>query len=1409
MVDEVLDLGLSDPADLTTIPLMTEEQATELGLVDEGSGLNALLFDDDLGVVGLHSQCEDEDTLDLSVLGEPFRGLSAYEDAVRLGFQGTLAEWLLSLVGPESPNAAEARAAQAAAEAAALAAQAARDAALIGANDSQDGASAAAIARGEAEAYRDEAGLHATASLELRTQVETDALLAGTYRTQTSELLEAAELSTARAVLAEGAVIDMRDETRGFVEAASTSSQEASGYLDDARAEALAARDAQVDASASRDAAHGSAVASFNEAERAFALATDAAQYAEASQTSRLAADAALLQTGQHAQAVIDNTAIVIARADEAGEYAEAADAHRLAANTSAGAAQVSAENSAISETNADGSRVAAEAARQVAVDMATEAGDHAAAALQSEEQAAIYADESGTIYGVVASRVDTVEAQLAGTQGSQLQVRIGNEETARIDGDTALGQRTSVVESQAGGLLGATNGVFNFEQNGLFWRSASQYAPNHPSFNPPSSGTYPVVAGIGKVAQIDASASYQERSPNTALPLAPGRRLRCSARVRLIAGTLGSVGYLYNLPLTADYMQATGYSAHPIAFTAYNVWRLFELEFDSDVLIAGGGAYWRPMVAFTPSPGAIYQVQYIEWEDITKVDAATARIGVEETTRASQTSALALRSDTLEAQMANTQSSGLTARIDVVEQARIDGDAAIAGRTTVMEARSRGGSSLLVNSRFGSYPTAWGIPPSWQEWIGGTAGVRAIDAAGDFSFVLTGGAGANAGISQNSQAVAKQGDYVVIEATVYLASGALTGAGILLYVFNAAIATYEPFELVFSTTPDSTGVVPGAGIVGKTYSFSKLFKVTKADAAIYRVYAITHYSGFGSIAAANQLYWKQASIRPATSSEIELNQARGSTASLSARFTEEINARASADNAAATRVSTLEATRAGPTILHYNAGFDLYTNPVGTPDIWGPWAAEGTYSRTAGPNGGYSVVIPAAAGAPAGISQYSNIGTARPGNYYVIEADITLNSGALTGAGVYCVDAKADGTSLDNRRLSFALDPVNGGSAVGAGVAGTRYQFSKLFQSSADSGMSRHLIYAMSHWDGLEGSTASIAAANSITWHTCGVRPATASEIELQQARGASTSLAARITTEETARASADAANAARTTTLEATNRQGFSNQNPFFDDWAVGGSPKEWVLTTPANASKVGGIQRHPNAIRIASPGVGAQDFIQTASYYRGPPGYYVVSCSFTLNAGSLMGMALSFRGYDEGISTLLSASDNRLWELKDSTNTVPGLGVVGRTYEFSVLVNLSHPSTRWSFLYLFVDGYHNLVAKNVDVHHLGFRPATELEVAAGVALPALSARVTTTESVALDAQGRALALRETVLDVNGYVSGTRSANNGTTSSFAIRSDVFSIQSPGGGARTEYSGGNWRVYDANGVLRTRMGIW
>lgn len=87
--------------------------------------------------------------------------------------------------------------------------------------------------------------------------------------------------------------------------------------------------------------------------------------------------------------------------------------------------------------------------------------------------------------------------------------------------------------------------------------------------------------------------------------------------------------------------------------------------------------------------------------------------------------------------------------------------------------------------------------------------------------------------------------------------------------------------------------------------------------------------------------------------------------------------------------------------------------------------------------------------------------------------------------------------------------------------------------------------------------------------------------------------------------------------------------------------------------------------------------------------------------------------------------------------------------------------------------------------------------------------SASITSAAQVAAAANGTANAIIGVVLDVNGRASGFVSQNNGVTASFDVRADKFSVTSPSGGARTEFSDGNWRIYDGGNVLRVRLGIW
>lgn len=149
----------------------------------------------------------------------------------------------------------------------------------------------------------------------------------------------------------------------------------------------------------------------------------------------------------------------------------------------------------------------------------------------------------------------------------------------------------------------------------------------------------------------------------------------------------------------------------------------------------------------------------------------------------------------------------------------------------------------------------------------------------------------------------------------------------------------------------------------------------------------------------------------------------------------------------------------------------------------------------------------------------------------------------------------------------------------------------------------------------------------------------------------------------------------------------------------------------------------------------------------------------------------------------------------------------------------------------------------AKRLYVHRLSIRAATEAEISAQVALPAVSARLTTAESaittnnsaatsrltsleatvntvgtgvtarlttvesVAASANGTAKAIKGVITDVNGRIGGYASSNDGTTTSFEILASVFGIRDTGSGLRTEYRSGIWYVYDPDAATRTMYG--
>lgn len=87
---------------------------------------------------------------------------------------------------------------------------------------------------------------------------------------------------------------------------------------------------------------------------------------------------------------------------------------------------------------------------------------------------------------------------------------------------------------------------------------------------------------------------------------------------------------------------------------------------------------------------------------------------------------------------------------------------------------------------------------------------------------------------------------------------------------------------------------------------------------------------------------------------------------------------------------------------------------------------------------------------------------------------------------------------------------------------------------------------------------------------------------------------------------------------------------------------------------------------------------------------------------------------------------------------------------------------------------------------------------------------ASVQTSASTNADAIGNIKANYAVNVDANGHVAGIKLMSNGTTSDFTVTADKFNIIAPSGAvARMEITNQLLKVYDSNGILRVKLGIW
>lgn len=180
------------------------------------------------------------------------------------------------------------------------------------------------------------------------------------------------------------------------------------------------------------------------------------------------------------------------------------------------------------------------------------------------------------------------------------------------------------------------------------------------------------------------------------------------------------------------------------------------------------------------------------------------------------------------------------------------------------------------------------------------------------------------------------------------------------------------------------------------------------------------------------------------------------------------------------------------------NPIFTAYTNASSVPDLWTS-DTIGSVTRVLGVTSTYAARVTSGVNQMGYFAQKAG-SVASPivniGQYFVVETFVKLVSGTFTGAGAMLrIMNTSDGIGED-LFLNFKTDPDSTGAAIGDGIAGKTYTFTKLFKATAPN-PAYLTLYAMGHY----GSLGSIASSNTIDFLRLTVRPASKSEIDTNTA--------------------------------------------------------------------------------------------------------------------------------------------------------------------------------------------------------------------------------------------------------------------------------------------------------------------
>ena len=1050
-----------------------------------------------------------------------------------------------------------------------------------------------------------------------------------------------------------------------------------------------------------------------------------------------------------------------------------------------------------------------------------------------------------------LSGRVSTTEAQLRGDQDSTLAARIRDEATARTDAVSAVAGRTSTLETS---FTGAGNLVSNTEfattDGWRIWTSAnpgmSLVVSTGDYWEPTGGSTLKITMGgqPGPAGSITEAVSdpFPARAGETIQGYGWVSAHRCRAWVSIFFYDLngnwtGYAGEFMGPRKNAggpdlngwDQVGASSVTVPPNTTQARFAFRLY-----SDGEANPVAWLHRPYVG-AARPGQTAFNGYSPGSGKAWIAATNTKISDEVTARSDADSALSGRVSTTEAQMRGDQDSTLAARIRDEATARTDAVSAVTGRTSTLETNFSRIPEIWTVKAAGNgaaRPTGFGdvgvFNPAGTHWGGYnrsygvvtfTMGSNTPDASVFFDVYGNGEIQYNAGGPGANSAAAMaaylnnipNGKTVVIytsdEPTNNRGNSGLMeamqrcGAGERFEAANFRL--HSAYILI-----GRAGVGRGGGMeyyagLNDTDQGSWLevpFTLVNGRAASGAQVGVSTTSTKISDEATARSNADSALSGRVSTTEAKLNGDQDST--LAARIRDEASTRANQDSAIANRTNYLEANAGlAAGILNANPNFSAWPDGQQLPSYWQWWNADGleSISRPASETWpGWAARINARAGQNLGFAQMDGAGPDVSPGWYVMEADVRLESGTWEGAGL---------TIQGVYNLYFAGDADTAGN-VHASALGRR-RFTKLVFVSG----------GLRNWHAMTNWNAWPMAAKQMVWYRAAIRPATDAEILAQKVNndvnGAGGAIA-RIGAEETARANGDSALAGRTTVVEAQVSNDSNNllRNSIFNapGWTTSstGIPPLWGGWSQDNGAYIGANGRRSRYGAVAPLQIDRSGNNNGVSQNLGtlPAGWYVLEADLDFEDGNHTGCGVHINfnnGYLRNFHFGSEADTNGgvvsgVLNVARSFSIMFYNGAVGNNVMFYLMAGWEGFATGQGFL-------------RTIWHKAVVRPATDAEIKAQKVSDAnIMARVASVESTTATVNGKTQAYFSKSVSVPGaqaFITAQALNDAGqATSDVAIGGNSIALYNTADGTarRAMYLAAGNATFD--GFITARSGI-